>query len=50
VKNWFKKRTSQEWLLLALAIVLLAGIVVRWTWIKEEAGDAFRHRLEYLKK
>jgi predicted negative regulator of RcsB-dependent stress response len=48
MKNWFKKRTPHEKLLLALIVILLVGIVVRWTWVKKEAGDAFRHRLEYF--
>ena len=48
--KWFKERTRQEKWMLALIAVLLIGVVVRWGFIKKEAGDAFRHRIEHFKK
>ncbi len=42
--KWFKKRSTQEKWMLALIVMLLIGIVVRWAWIKKEAGEAFRER------
>ena len=47
--KWFKERTRQEKWMLALIAVLLIGVVVRWGFIKKEAGDAFRHRIDFFK-
>ncbi len=48
--KWLKNRTRQEKWMLAIVIVLLIGVIVRWNFFKKEAGDAFRHRIEFFKK
>ncbi len=48
--KWFKERSTQEKWMLALIAMLLCGIVVRWAWIKSEAVDAFRERIEHFQK
>ena len=42
--KWLKARSTQEKWMLGLIVVLLAGIAVRWAWVKKEAADAFRER------
>lgn len=47
--KWLKERSPQERWMLALIVVLLVGVGVRWAFIKKEAGDAFRQRIEHFK-
>lgn len=47
--KWFKERSKQEKWMLALIAVLLVGVVVRWGFIKKEAGDAIKSRIEHFK-
>ncbi len=35
--------------MLALVVVLVICVVARWTWIRTEAGDAIRQRLEHFR-
>jgi hypothetical protein len=44
MKTWFRERSTQEMWMLALIVVLLAGIVVRWAWVSSEVAGAFRER------
>lgn len=36
--------------MLLIIALLLVSIVVRWQWIKSEAGDAFKSRFEQTEK
>lgn len=36
--------------MLALIVVLIIGIAVRWAWIKTEAGEAIRNRIEHFSR
>lgn len=47
--GWFGARSTQEKAMMALIAVLLIGVVVRWTWIRGEAADAFRERIEHFR-
>ncbi len=42
--KWLKERSTQEKWMMALIAMLLVGIVVRWTFIKTEVGEALRER------
>jgi hypothetical protein len=35
--------------MMALIVVLLIGVALRWSFVKREAGDAFRQRIEHFK-
>lgn len=47
--KWIKERSRQEKWMLVLIIVLLIAIAARWGFIKKEAGDAIKHRIEQMK-
>lgn len=47
--KWIKERSRYEKWLLAFIVVLLIGIAMRWGFIKKEAGDAIRHRIEQIR-
>jgi hypothetical protein len=47
--KWLKERSLTEKLMLGLILVLLICIGFRWAWVKQEAGDAFRQRIEHFK-
>ncbi len=42
--KWWRARTTQEKWMMALMVVLIVGIAVRWAWISSEAAGAFRER------
>lgn len=42
--KWLRERSTQEKLMLALAVLLLVGIIVRWAWVKDEVTEAVRER------
>ena len=42
--KWWRGRSTQEKWMIALAVLLVVGIVVRWTWVSGEAAEAFRER------
>lgn len=48
--KWLKERTKHEKWMLAMIVVLIIGIVVRWGFIRSEAGEAFKSRIEHFKK
>ncbi len=48
--KWLKNRTKPEKWMLAMIVILLIAVVTRWGFIKKEAGDAIRHRIEYFNK
>lgn len=47
--KWLKERSRQEKWMLALIVVLLVGVIVRWGFIREEAGKAFQDRIDHFK-
>lgn len=46
MKKWLKERTRQEKVMMTIIILLLIAIGFRWQWVKKEAGDAIRYRVE----
>ncbi len=46
--KWLRERSVQEKWMLALIVVLLVGVVVRWAWVKREAGEAIKQRIEHF--
>jgi len=42
--KWWRERTLQERLMVALIAVLLIGIAVRWAWVSGEVKQAWRER------
>jgi predicted negative regulator of RcsB-dependent stress response len=42
--KWWKERSPQEKWMLALIVVLVIGIAVRWAWVSEEVTNAVRER------
>ncbi len=44
--KWLRNRSPAERWMLALIAVLLIGIAVRWAFVKKEAGEAIRDRIE----
>lgn len=43
--NRFKGMKRQEKVMLVFIILLIVCIISRWSFIKDEAGEAIRHRL-----
>ncbi len=43
--KWWSERSTQEKWMVALAVLLVVGIIVRWAWVSSEVADAFRERL-----
>jgi cytoskeletal protein RodZ len=44
MKKWWSERSAQEKWMVALIVVLLIGIAVRWTWVSSEVAGAWRDR------
>jgi DNA-binding transcriptional regulator of glucitol operon len=44
--KWFKSLNRQAKVMLLIIVLLVACIIVRWQWIQDEAGDAFKSRFE----
>ncbi|MDR2882542.1 MAG: hypothetical protein LBU98_01985 [Alistipes sp.] len=44
MSRWWRERPAQEKWMIALAVLLIIGIVVRWTWVSGEVAGAFRER------
>jgi hypothetical protein len=44
MKRWWSERSTQEKWMVALIIVLLIGIAIRWTWVSSEVAGAWRDR------
>jgi hypothetical protein len=42
--SWWRGRSMQERLMMALIVVLLIGVAVRWAWVSSEVASAFRER------
>jgi flagellar biosynthesis/type III secretory pathway M-ring protein FliF/YscJ len=42
--KWWKERSTQERWMLALIVVLVIGIIVRWAWVSDEISNAVRER------
>lgn len=47
--RWLKERTKQEKWMIAIILMLIIGVILRWGFIKKEAGDAFKSRIEHFK-
>jgi hypothetical protein len=35
--------------MIVIIVMLLVGVIVRWGYIRSEAGDAFRQRIDHFK-
>jgi hypothetical protein len=46
--KWWKARSRQEKWMIAIIVMLLIGVVVRWGYVKREAGEAFRQRIDHF--
>lgn len=42
--QWFKSRSIQEWLMIAVVVMLLLMIATRWAYISHTAGKAIHDR------
>lgn len=42
--DWFKSRSTQEWLMIAAIAMILIMIATRWGYTTHTAGEAFRER------
>ncbi|MDR2890830.1 MAG: hypothetical protein LBV18_04420 [Alistipes sp.] len=42
--KWLRARSTHERWLLALIVLLLAGVITRWTFVKTEVAEAIRAR------
>jgi hypothetical protein len=49
MKKWLKARSRQEKWMIVLILVLLIGVIVRWGYIRSEAGEAFKQRIDHFK-
>lgn len=47
--KWLKARTRQEKWMIAVIVMLLIGIALRWGFIKKEAGEAVRDRIDLFR-
>jgi hypothetical protein len=45
--DWLRGRSPQEKWMLALIVVLVIGVVVRWAWISDEVMQALRERFSF---
>lgn len=45
-----KKLSTQEKWMIALVVVLIIGIIVRWSWISGEVRESWKERFENLGK
>lgn len=44
IVKWWRERSTQEKWMIALILMLLIGIAVRWAWVSGEVAGAFRER------
>ena len=44
LNEWFKRRSKQEWAMVAAIVMLLVMIATRWGYTTRTAGEAFRQR------
>jgi hypothetical protein len=47
--KWFKARSRQEKWMIILLVVSIIAVIMRWGYIKQEAGAAFRQRIDHFK-
>ncbi|MFI3331415.1 MAG: hypothetical protein R3Y38_06380 [Rikenellaceae bacterium] len=50
MRDWLKKRSTSEKVMLGLIIMLLIGVLSRWEFIKKEGGEAIKNRIELIGK
>jgi hypothetical protein len=47
--KWWKARSRQEKWMIAIIVMLLVGVILRWGYVKSEAGEAFKQRIDHFK-
>lgn len=47
--KWFKSLSRQEKTMAVIIVILVVLIIVRWDFVKKEAGGAIKDRVEIIK-